>query len=288
MKSATQMAKIATSAVSPESMDSFPKLFVVANDSIGDLSTWKCPNPTPSYPSGAVTRTVRPRLTSHGRMSSTTPSMHRPQSRCCRNPRTKPTRSPARLLWDQSRPGSRHPVSGSRSCGTWHSVQSGRSACTAGTNAVPLSTLRLALRSILIRPRFNQRLAFDCFVRCQSWRFPVTVRVQRRIPIGLTGFSLKVLWFCPIRHLPRVFEAPARLILSVDDTDHYGVRLVTNGIEVAGNRIFKPPIGKSAVLMGSAHLKFPSTMDFGSDQWGHTWGEEFAIKLGRTALKMRF
>lgn len=118
--------------------------------------------------------------------------------------------------------------------------------------------------------------------------FPGHFRVQRRIPIGLTGFSLKVLWFCPIRHLPRVFEAPARLILSVDDTDHYGVRLVTNGIEVAGNRIFKPPIGKSAVLMGSAHLKFPSTMDFGSDQWGHTWGEEFAIKLGRTALKMRF
>jgi hypothetical protein len=122
------------------------------------------------------------------------------------------------------------------------------------------------------------------------------VKVQRRIPIGLTGFSLKVMYFCPLRQLPRAFDAPARLLLCLDDTDRYGVRLVTNGVELAGNRVFHPTRGTRAVLLTSALLTFPSSLGFEglnveleerTEQEERNSGK-FGVRLGRTALKFRF
>lgn len=120
------------------------------------------------------------------------------------------------------------------------------------------------------------------------------IKVGRRIPIGLTGFSVKVLYVCPLRHLNRAFDAPARLIFSIDDTDHYGVRLVTNGVEVAGNRVVECPFGELK-LMGSAVVQLPSRLELGGGQRrlvedSGNFGDfgDFGVRLGRTALKLKF
>ena len=87
-------------------------------------------------------------------------------------------------------------------------------------------------------------------------------------------------------HLHRAFASPARLILSVDDTDHYGVRLTQNGVEVAGNRLLD--VGKGGVLMGSALITLPNSLDMSSSSLGDDVFSPIKVKFGRTALKLKF
>ena len=112
------------------------------------------------------------------------------------------------------------------------------------------------------------------------------VKIQRRIPIAKTGFSLRASYFCPLLSLNRAFRSPARLILSVDDTDHYGIRLTQGGLEVAGNRLLD--VWKGGVMMGSALITLPSTLDMSAaDLRGEVTGP-VGVKLARSGLKLKF
>jgi len=112
------------------------------------------------------------------------------------------------------------------------------------------------------------------------------VKVQRRIPIAKTGFSLRLSYFCPLLSLNRAFQSPARLILSVDDTDHYGIRLTQGGLEVAGNRLLD--VWKGGVMMGSALITLPNTLDLSAaDLRGEVTGP-VGVKLARSGLKLKF
>ena len=61
------------------------------------------------------------------------------------------------------------------------------------------------------------------------------VKVQKRIPIGLTGFSIRGSYFCPLSDVMRFYRRPARLIITLDDDQNYGLRLTHSGVEMAGN-----------------------------------------------------
>ena len=112
------------------------------------------------------------------------------------------------------------------------------------------------------------------------------LKVQRRLPIAKTGFSLRCSYFCPLNSLHRAFQSPARLILSVEDTDHYGIRLTQGGVEVAGNRLLD--VWKGGVLMGSALVTLPSSLDMSAgDLRGELLGP-VGVRMMRSGLKLKW
>lgn len=89
------------------------------------------------------------------------------------------------------------------------------------------------------------------------------VKIQRRIPIGLTGFSLRASYFCPCTDIHRFYRRPARFIVTMDDDQNYGMRLSHAGVEMAGNTWID--WYKGGYVQASALVHLPQSVDFQGD-----------------------
>jgi len=86
------------------------------------------------------------------------------------------------------------------------------------------------------------------------------VKVQKRLPIGVTGFSIRASYFCPLAAVGRFYRQPARLIITLDDDQNYGLRLSHAGIEVAGNT-WVDWHGWKGYLQASGVVHLPQMLD---------------------------
>jgi hypothetical protein len=140
------------------------------------------------------------------------------------------------------------------------------------------------LDSASFRPKARVRLLRTVSVGA----FPCChVKFQRHVPIAKTGYSLRVSYFCPLSHLHRPCMSPARLIVTLDDTEHYGVRITHGGLELGWNR--RIDMFKGGVVMGSAVLSLPRAVDMSSSEsLTRDVTDALSVSMGRSGLKLKF
>lgn len=113
------------------------------------------------------------------------------------------------------------------------------------------------LDSARIRPKARVRILRSVSVGL----FPCPhLKIQRRIPIGLTGFSIRGSYFCPLKDMGTFYRHPARLIVTLDDDQNYGIRLSHAGVEIAGNT-WVHWHGWNGYLQASGVIHLPNMLD---------------------------
>ena len=138
--------------------------------------------------------------------------------------------------------------------------------CHADSRAFDVAVgLVFELDSARFRPKARLRICNTASVGL----FPCPhIKVQRRIPLRSTGFSLRVSYFCPMRDVlaGRAYKPPARLIMTLDDDQNYGMRLSHAGLELSGNTWVTVPYLGEGRIQASGLIHIPNTVSLGLDE----------------------
>ena len=138
--------------------------------------------------------------------------------------------------------------------------------CCADSRAFDMAVgLVFELDSARFRPKARLRICNTASIGL----FPCPhVKVQRRVPLGTTGFSLRVSYFCPMRDVlaGRAYKPPARLIMTLDDDQNYGVRLSHAGVELSGNTWVNVPYLGEGHIQASGLIHIPNTVSLGINE----------------------
>lgn len=131
------------------------------------------------------------------------------------------------------------------------------------------------LDSARIRPKARVRILRSVSIGL----FPCPhLKIQRRIPIGLTGFSIRGSYFCPLREMGTFYRHPARLIITLDDDQNYGIRLSHAGVELAGNT-WVHWHGWNGYLQASGVVHLPNMLDLQGGRMMHPYVEPMRCGL---------
>jgi hypothetical protein len=80
------------------------------------------------------------------------------------------------------------------------------------------------------------------------------IKFQKRIPLGESGTGIRVRYECPLDSMAQFWGPPAKLLITIDNTVHSGVRLTQSGVEFDGQKT----MADGAVrLRGSGVVWFP-------------------------------
>jgi len=85
------------------------------------------------------------------------------------------------------------------------------------------------------------------------------IKIQKRIPIGLTGYALRCSYFCAMEDIGTFYQPPAKLLITLDSYDTCGVKLSQAGLEFSGNTWLG---NDKAYLQASAVVHLPNSIPF--------------------------
>ena len=98
-------------------------------------------------------------------------------------------------------------------------------------------------------------------------------------PIGTTGYAVTMKYFCPMDELANFYQPPAKLLVVLDNSQDYGVKLHQGGIELNGNTWIW---GDRAHVRASALVHLPSSIPLRDDE------DLIKIEPRRCGLKMKW
>ena len=97
------------------------------------------------------------------------------------------------------------------------------------------------------------RLKYKDFISLKVLPEPA-IKLQKRIPLGESGMGIRVRYECPLDSMAQFWGPPAKLLITIDNTVHSGVRLTQSGVEFDGQKT----MADGAVrLRGSGVVRFP-------------------------------
>lgn len=103
------------------------------------------------------------------------------------------------------------------------------------------------------------------------------VKVQKRFPISNTPYAIRCSYTCPFDEIHQFYKPPARLLVTLDNTQDYGVKVSQAGIEAAANTWL---FGDRAHVQAAALVRLPNAIPLKSDE------EIIRIEPRRCGLKM--
>ena len=106
------------------------------------------------------------------------------------------------------------------------------------------------------------------------------IKIQKRIPIGLTGYALRCSYFCAMEDIATFYQPPAKLLITLDSYDTCGVKLSQAGLELSGNTWLGP--NDEAYLQASAVVHLPNSIPFDMSN------NAVSIEPRRCGLKLRW
>ena len=107
-----------------------------------------------------------------------------------------------------------------------------------------------------------------------------SIKIQKRLAVGKTGWSVRASYLCALSDIKTFYKPPARLIVTLDDDQNYGLRLTHSGVELAGNTWLW---GDDAHVQASALIHLPRTIP-----WDPSDKENDTVRIEpmRCGLKM--
>lgn len=97
------------------------------------------------------------------------------------------------------------------------------------------------------------------------------------MPIGTSGYGVRLTYECPLDEIDRFYKPPARLMVTLDNTVDSGIRVTQSGLEFAANSWL---LDGNMRLRASGVLSLPSQLPM---QEGEDWVQFRANRLGLKA-----